>query len=94
MSESIAYRDLKKGQKLQTSQLMPMTGVPTVTSILMESPKQGRGVKSTVLVDTRGTEVGMFDEIGSVYGHEVINAWCDDTKTWLEVTDKPKEVNW
>lgn len=94
MSESIAYKDLKKGQKLQTSQLEPMTGIPTVTSILLESPKQGKGIKNILLVDCKGTEVGLFDEAGSIYGHEVINAWCDDTQSWAEVTDKPEEVNW
>jgi|TARA_R110002012_G_C11506554_1_gene597930 hypothetical protein len=89
---SIEYKKLKKGQKLKTSQLQPMTGIPLVTSILLESPKQGRGVKDTLLVDTKGSEVGLFDEMGSVYGNDVQLALLEDVKCWVTVIDKPEEV--
>lgn len=90
--KTIEYKNLKKGQKLKTSQLKPMTGIPLVTSILMESPKQGRGIKHTLLVDTKGSEVGLFDEMGSVYGHDVQLALLEDVKCWVTVIDKPEEV--
>ena len=54
--------NIKKGTKLITKQL----GVPT-SATAMESIKQGRGLKKILLVDVKGSEVGMFDEIGSVY---------------------------
>ena len=53
---------IKKGTKLITKQL----GVPT-NAVAMESIKQGRGLKKVLLVDVKGSEIGMFDEIGSIY---------------------------
>jgi hypothetical protein len=38
----------------------------------MESIKQGRGFKRTLLVDVKGSEIGMFDEMGSVYVDDII----------------------
>lgn len=43
-----------------------------VRARLMESPKQGRGYKSVVMMDVRGSDVGMFDEMGSVYVTDII----------------------
>ena len=43
-----------------------------VRARLMESPKQGRGYKSVVMMDVRGSDVGMFDEMGSVYVSKII----------------------
>jgi len=34
---------------------------------LIESPKQGRGYKTVVLMDVRGTDAGFFDEMGGVH---------------------------
>ena len=52
---------------------------PAVSGYIMESPKQGRGVKSTILVDVKGSEVGMFDEIGSIYSREIMEVERDGT---------------
>ena len=79
----VDYKDLKKEDVLRTTQL----GEP-VTSILMESVKQGRGLKPTILVDTKGSEVGMFDEVGSVYADDVSQVKKDGE--WLEVINKPQ----
>jgi hypothetical protein len=49
----------------------------------MESPIVGRGIRSTLLVDVKGSEVGMFDEIGSIYTKEVLKVFRDDN--WLPV---------
>ena len=43
-----------------------------MSGVIKESPKQGRGVKSTILVDVKGSEVGMFDEIGSIYSNQIM----------------------
>lgn len=83
---SIKFNDLKKGDKLKTTQL----GSP-VTSFLLESPKQGRGTKSVVLVDTKGSELGGFDECGSVYAQDVIAVYRNDV--WQPVTDQPESVS-
>ena len=38
---------------------------------LIESAKQGRGYKSVVLMDVRGTDAGLFDEMGGVYVNDI-----------------------
>ena len=59
---------------------------PAVSGYIMESPKQGRGVKSTILVDVKGSEVGMFDEIGSIYSREIMEVERDGT--WIRVDQR------
>ena len=49
----------------------------------MESPIQGRGVRSTILVDVKGSDVGLFDEIGSIYTSEILKVFRDGN--WLPV---------
>ena len=39
---------------------------------LIESAKQGRGYKTAVLMDVRGSDAGLFDEMGSVYVNDII----------------------
>ena len=46
-----------------------------VRARLMESPKQGRGYKSVVMMDVRGSDVGMFDEMGSVYVTDILSVY-------------------
>ena len=58
---------IRKGTKLITKQL----GIPT-RAIAMESIRQGRGFKKTLLVDVKGSEIGFFDEMGSVYVSDII----------------------
>ena len=43
-----------------------------VQAQLLESPKQGRGFKKVVLMKVMGSQVGFFDEIGSVYVADII----------------------
>jgi hypothetical protein len=80
----IKFIDLKKGDKILHSHLGT---TPPVSGYIMESPKQGRGVKSTILVDVKGSEVGHFDEIGSIYSREVLKVKRDDI--WLQVIGQP-----
>ena len=61
------FETIKKGTKLNTKQL----GVPT-RAVAMESIKQGRGFKTTLLVDVKGSDIGMFDEMGSIYVEDII----------------------
>ena len=46
-----------------------------VRARLMESPKQGRGYKSVVMMDVRGSDVGMCDEMGSVYVTDILSEY-------------------
>ena len=73
-------REIKKGDKILHSH---MGTKPPVSGIVMESPIIGRGVRSTLLVDVKGSEVGMFDEIGSIYTKEVLKVFRDNR--WLRV---------
>ena len=61
------FETIKKGTKLITKQL----GVPT-RAVAMESIKQGKGFKTTLLVDVKGSDIGMFDEMGSIYVEDII----------------------
>ena len=80
----IKFIDLKKGDKILHSHLGTQ---PPVSGYIMESPKQGRGCKSTILVDVKGSEVGLFDVMGSNYSHEILKVFRDDN--WQQVTGQP-----
>tara|TARA_Y100001938_G_scaffold150042_1_gene239360 strand:+ start:2644 stop:2850 length:207 start_codon:yes stop_codon:yes gene_type:complete len=58
---------IKKGTNLITNQL----GILTRATAL-ESIKQGKGLKKTLLVDVKGSEVGLFDETGSIYVKNIV----------------------
>ena len=48
-------------------------GLPTaVRAKLLESPKQGRGFKSIVLMNVKGSDCGLYDEAGSVYTKDIV----------------------
>ena len=74
--------DIKKGTNIRTKQL----GV-SVSGVMMDSLKG-----NTRLIKTFGSEVGLFDEIGSVYATDIIMAensegiWED-----VEYTDKQRK---
>ena len=75
----IKYKDLVKGDKILTKQ--PVSGE------LLESPKQGRGLKNIVLIFSNAAEVGLFSESGSVYARDIIKVKRDNN--WQAVTDAP-----
>ncbi len=77
----INFKDLKKGQQIKSSQLHP---VHLCGGILLESPKQGKGIKKTILIDAKGSEFGLFDEAGSVYSHQIKLAYVNGN--WEKVT--------
>ena len=67
--------EIKKGTKILSVQL----GVP-VSGIMMDNKKG-----NTRLVNVKGSEVGMFDEIGSVYAHDIVE-YQDKDGFWHTVT--------
>jgi len=73
-------KEIKKGDKILHNH---MGGQPPVSGIVMESPIIGRGIRSTLLVDVKGSEVGHLDEIGSIYTKEILKVFRDDN--WLPV---------
>ena len=72
--------EIKKGMKIKSVQL----GVP-VTGIMLDNKKG-----NTRLVDVKGSEVGFFDEPGSVYSHDIILVLVDNC--WVEVTHTEKQL--
>ena len=75
--------DIKKGTNIRTKQL----GV-SVNGIMMDN---ARG--NTRLIKTFGSEIGMFDEMGSVYATDIIAAKNSDGE-WEDVehTDKQSKA--
>ena len=78
---TVKTNDIKKGTKIKSKQL----GVP-VTGIMLDNKKG-----NTRLVDVKGSEVGLFDEIGSVYSHDIILAEIDGV--WKSVEHTEKQLN-
>ena len=74
--------DIKKGMKIKSIQL----GVP-VTGIMMDNM---RG--DTRLVNVKGSEVGLYDEMGSVYSHDIISVEVDGVWEDVEHTMKQTEL--
>ena len=70
--------EIKKGMKIKSVQL----GVP-VTGIMLDNTKG-----NTRLVDVKGSEVGMFDEMGSIYSHDIVEVEVDGFWIAVEHTEK------
>lgn len=73
--------DIKKGTKIKTNQL----GV--LVSGIMEDNTKG----NTRLITTKGSEVGLFDEMGSVYAWNIILA-KNNKDEWEEVKLTDKQI--
>ena len=52
---------------------------------LIESARQGRGYKTIVLMDVRGTDAGLFDEMGGVHVEDIIR---EHNATYIPALDK------
>ena len=69
--------EIKKGMKIK------VTNLPApVTGIMMDNLKG-----NTRLVDVKGSEVGLFDEMGSVYSHDISMVEVDEKWIRVEHTD-------
>ena len=69
--------EIKKGMKIKVSLL----GMP-VTGIMMDNLKG-----NTWLVDVKGSEIQMFDEMGSVYSHDISMVEVEEKWIRVEHTD-------
>ena len=79
----IKYKNLKKGDMIRSVQL----GKP-ISGKLLESPKQGRGLKKTILIFTNGEDMGLHAEAGSIYAHQLTEVVRDGI--WHQVIEQPK----
>ena len=67
------FENIRKGTKLITNQL----GMPT-RATAMESIRQGKGFKNVLLVDVKGSDIGLFDEVGSIYVSDIVEVLDDE----------------
>ena len=81
----INYKDLKKNDEITSIQL----GRP-IPGKLLESPKQGKGLKKVILIWANGEEIGMFNEAGSVEARQIIAVERDGQ--WLAITNYPGAI--
>ena len=59
--------ELKKNDIILSKQL----GIP-IKGKLVESPRQGKGIKKTILIYAYGEDIGMFNEYGSIYTTDIL----------------------
>ena len=71
--------EIKKGTRVRTTQL----GTP-VSGVMMDNSLKG----NTRLIETKGSEVGLFDEMGSVYAYDIVAAEVDGEWVNVEHTEK------
>ena len=76
-------KDVRKGMEIKTPQL----GLP-ISGVMMDS----YGNRKTRLINTKGTEVGLFDEIGSVYSYDIYMAQDIDSGGWHKIEHTEKEL--
>ena len=77
-------KDLKKGDYVLTKQL----GIP-VKSKLLESPRQGKGVKKVILVFTYAEDIGFYNEHGSIPVTDILKVKKDNNWINVEVQENP-----
>jgi len=70
--------DIKKGMEIKTDQL------GRLISGTMEDNRKG----NTRLINTKGSEIGMFDEMGSVYAWNIKSVKIGGAWERVELTDK------
>tara|TARA_R100000353_G_scaffold104097_2_gene75213 strand:+ start:46 stop:267 length:222 start_codon:yes stop_codon:yes gene_type:complete len=73
MLSNEALSKIKKGTKLLVD-----NGLGRCKAISMESVRQGKGYKKTLLVDLKASQVGFFDEIGSIYTSQILGVVDND----------------
>ena len=64
------FESIKKGTKLLVN-----NGLGECNAYAMESIKQGKGFKKVLLVDMKASEIGFFDEIGSIYVSDILKVF-------------------
>ena len=74
--------ELKKNDIILSKQL----GVP-IKGKLLESPKQGKGIKKVILIYAYGEDIGMFNEHGSIPMSDIVAVKRNNN--WINV-----EVNY
>ena len=67
------FETIRKGTLLRVN-----NGLGECNAYAMESIKQGKGFKSTLLVDMKASEVGFYDEMGSIFVTDIVRVVGDN----------------
>ena len=76
---------MNKEQLQKNSWYQIDNGLGPIRAQLLESPRQGRGWKTSLLMDVKGSDRGFFDEIGSVYLDDIQRPLQSDEITSREL---------
>ena len=77
---TITTNELKKGTEIKSTQL----GIP-VSGVIADNKKG-----NTRLVEVKGSEVGLFDEVGSVYAYDI--KFAKISGQWIRVQHTEKQM--
>ena len=78
MPNTVKTNDIKKGTPIMTNQLgYQVSGT-------MEDNLKG----NTRMIKTNGSEIGLFDEMGSIYAWNIVSAKIDGEWVSVELTNK------
>lgn len=67
------FEKIRRGTLLRVD-----NGLGECNAYAMESIKQGRGYKNTLLVDMKASEVGFYDEMGSIFVTDIVKVIGDN----------------
>lgn len=76
---------MNKEQLQKNSWYQIDNGLGPIRAQLLESPRQGKGWKTALLMDVKGSDRGFFDEIGSVYLDDIQRPLRSDEITSREL---------
>jgi len=76
---------MNKEQLQKNSWYQIDNGLGPIRAQLLESPRQGKGWKTSLLMDVKGSDRGFFDEIGSVYLDDIQRPLQSDEITSREL---------
>jgi len=74
--------DIKKGMKIRTNQL----------GVLINGTMEDNARGNIRFIYTKGSEIGMFDEHGSVYAFNIIEVYIEDKDEWVKVEHTPQQL--
>ena len=80
--KTMLTKDIKDGMQIK----LLMDGVVKVSGVMRDN----YGTRATRLVDVKGSEVGMFDEMGEIYSFDIAEVKDGDQWVDVELTEKQK----
>ncbi len=73
--------EIKKGMKIRTNQL----------GVLIDGVMEDNLRGNTRLIYTKAETIGLYNEYGSVYAHNIIEVYDENNDKWLKVEHTEKQ---